>query len=121
MRRQVKPYMRRRPVDADDLALVEEFIRARFPRWVPSPIEEILWVKRLGPHFGARVILFDRVPCLLIVGNGGSHPDEDRWTYRGLPSSFDTRPFFYHRMRAAWTRSDGSKAEALERHRGNLV
>ena len=121
MCRSVKKYMRRRPIDDDDLALVEDFIRERFPEWVPSPIEEILWVKRLGPHFGARVLLFDRVPCLLIVGNSESYPDEDRWIYRGLPSSFDTRPFFFHRMKAAWTRSDGSKEEALERHRWNFV
>ena len=117
----VRKYLRRRPIDEGSRTAIDRYISMRFPTSVPSPIKEILWVKRLGGHLGARIILFDDVPCLLILSDAAAPEVQERWIYRGLPANFDTRPFFYHRMRATWMRTDGSKQENLERHRLNFV
>lgn len=117
----LRKYMRRCPIDERSRAALDRYVSMRFPTWVPSPIKEVLWVKRLGRHLGARVLLFDDVPCLLIVSNISAPEGEDRWVYRGLPQTFDTRPFFFHRMRNTWIRSDGSSEENRKRHRWNFV
>lgn len=65
-------------------------------------------VKRLGRHLGARIILFDDVPCLLLLEGGTGHDGGERWIYRGQQAGTDRRPFFFHRMRARWMRTDGS-------------
>lgn len=116
-----RSHLRRRPIDGRDRASLDTFLKARFPTWVPSPIKEVLWVKRFGAHLGARCILFDNVPCLLIVPGNASFDGDERWVYRGLPATFDTRPFFFHRTRSAWMRTNGSKDENSERHRWDFV
>lgn len=103
------------------MARLERFIGSRLPDWVPSPIKEVLWVRPLREHLGARVLLFDDVPCLLLLGGAPNFAGAERWVYRGLPPTLDTRPFFFHRMRSAWMRTDGSKERNLRRHRMNLV
>jgi hypothetical protein len=121
MSAQTRTHLRRRPIDASDAAAIQDFLERRFPSWVPSPIKEILWVKRFGGHLGARIMLFDDVPCLLIVSGDPGHECEDRWIYRGLLPGTDRRPFFFHRMRARWMRSDGSWEETSARHGLNFV
>ncbi|MBE7201347.1 MAG: hypothetical protein INR70_26585 [Parafilimonas terrae] len=116
-----RKYLRRQPVDELSQAAIDRYVAARFPAWVPSPIKEVLWVKRLGGHLGARLILFDDVPCLLILPDTAAPETGERWIYRGLPATFDTRPFFFHRMRGAWMRADGTLEENLELHRWNCV
>lgn len=114
-------YLCGRPIDERGRATLDRYVSTRFPNWVPSPIKEVLWVKRLGGHLGARILLFDDVPCLLILSDASPAGFEERWIYRGLPATFDTRPFSFHRMRNAWMRSDGSFEENSERHRLNFV
>ena len=109
-----------RPVSPADAASFDRRVRSPFPAWVPSPVKEILWIKKLHGHVGARVILFDDVPCLIIMEGPAGSRGEVRWVYRGLVG-YDTRSFFYHRMRASWMRTDGTREEAMERHRLNFV
>lgn len=117
----LRSHLRRRPIDGRDRASLDAFIEKRFPPWVRSPIKEVLWVKRLGAHLGARCILFDDVPCLLIVPGDTNFDGGERWIYRGLPATFDTRPFFFHQARSAWMRTDGTKKENSEWHGSNFV
>lgn len=108
----------RRSVSRDEVTLVECFVRLRFPDWVPSPIKEVLRVKRLGRHFGAVVVLFDDVRCRLLV-EGPMPLGEDRWVNLGMPREGDA--FFFHGGDQRWMRFAGTNAEARALHGPNLT
>lgn len=100
-------------VDPADVALVEAYIKTRFSDDIPSPIRKVLRVRRLGEHFGARIVLFDGGPCLLVVERKSQFFLESRWIYRGYPADVDDRCFLFHRSLNSWFRFGGTYEEAL--------
>ena len=106
MRKLPKPVRPRKWVSAEDMDLVDDYVRRRFTLKIPSPIAKVLRVKRLGNHFGARIVLFDGGHCLLIVAGKSHLFGESRWIFRGLPAHTDQRPFFFDLEDGYWARAD---------------